>query len=119
MNSAIAISPIDIEDLKRKGKVFRENAGASIIDIGDKVALVEFHTKANALSDDLVDMLFAAVQEGARRGGEAETALADGVHVPVQSRGAAAPRCLETRLAGRTVRSPHGDEQGCRSGFAP
>jgi len=46
------------------GKIFRENAGASIIDTGDRVAMVEFHTKANALSDDIVDMLKAAIKEG-------------------------------------------------------
>lgn len=65
--SKIDYSPIDIEELKRKGKVFRENAGASIIDIGDKVALVEFHTKANSLSDDITEMLFTAVREGVEK----------------------------------------------------
>jgi len=55
---------IDIEELKRKGNIFRENAGASIIDIGDSVALVEFHTKANALSDVILDMLSTAIHEG-------------------------------------------------------
>lgn len=55
---------IDIEELKRKGNTFRENAGASIIDIGDRVALVEFHTKANSLNDDITEMLSTAVQEG-------------------------------------------------------
>jgi 3-hydroxyacyl-CoA dehydrogenase len=58
---------IDIEELKRTGKTIRENAGASIIDIGDRVALLEFHTKANSISDDVVDMLTAAVQEGVEK----------------------------------------------------
>jgi 3-hydroxyacyl-CoA dehydrogenase len=58
---------IDIEELKRKGKIFRENAGASIIDIGDRVALVEFHTKANSLNDDITKMLLDAVQEGVEK----------------------------------------------------
>ena len=65
--SKINYSPIDIEDFKRKGKVFLENAGASIIDIGDKVALVEFHTKANSLSDDITEMLFTAVRDGVEK----------------------------------------------------
>ena len=70
MNSPITVTteikypPIDIDELKRTGKIFRENAGASIIDIGDRVALVEFHTKANSISDDIIEMLSAAVQEG-------------------------------------------------------
>jgi 3-hydroxyacyl-CoA dehydrogenase len=55
---------IDIEELKKKGNIFLENAGASIIDIGDRIGLVEFHTKANSLSDVIVDMLLAAVQDG-------------------------------------------------------
>jgi len=71
MNSTIQTTgeinypPIDIEELKRNGNVFRENAGASIIDIGDRIALVEFHTKANSLGDDIVEMLLTAVQDGA------------------------------------------------------
>lgn len=72
MDSTIVItdeinSLIDIEELKRKGKTFRENAGASVIDIGDRVALVEFHTKANSLTADITDMLSAAVQEGVEK----------------------------------------------------
>ena len=58
---------IDMEELKRTGKVFRENAGASIIDIGDRIGLLEFHTKANAISDDIVEMLFIAAQEGVKK----------------------------------------------------
>jgi 3-hydroxyacyl-CoA dehydrogenase len=65
--SEIIYPLIDIEELKRKGKVFRENAGASVIDIGDKIALVEFHTKANSLNADITDMLSAAVQEGVEK----------------------------------------------------
>lgn len=59
--------PIDIEELKRTGKGFRENAGASIIDIGDRIALVEFHTKANSLNDEITEMLLGAVQEGVEK----------------------------------------------------
>src|SRR4029453_12024667 len=59
--------PVNMEELKRKGNIFLENTGASIIDIGDRIALVEFHTKANALNDDITEMLLAAVQEGAEK----------------------------------------------------
>ena len=34
-------------------KVVRENAGATLYDIGDGVACVDFHTKMNALDDDI------------------------------------------------------------------
>jgi 3-hydroxyacyl-CoA dehydrogenase len=63
----ISFPPINIGELKQKGNIFRENAGASIIDIGDRVALVEFHTKANALNDDITEMLLDAVQEGVEK----------------------------------------------------
>jgi 3-hydroxyacyl-CoA dehydrogenase len=55
---------IDLAALKSSGKIFKENAGASIIDTGDRIALVEFHTKANSLNDDVCEMLIAACEEG-------------------------------------------------------
>lgn len=69
MNNTIttANEVIDIEELKRQGKVFRESDAASIIDIGDRVALVEFHTKANSLTDKVVEMLLIAVHEGVEK----------------------------------------------------
>ena len=42
-----------LKDLRGTKKDDRENAGASLYDIGDGVALVEFHTKMNALDDDI------------------------------------------------------------------
>jgi 3-hydroxyacyl-CoA dehydrogenase len=52
---AIQASPrlIVLKDLKQEDKLIARNAGASLIDIGDGVALVEFHTKMNALDDDI------------------------------------------------------------------
>ena len=44
---------IVLSDLKRAKKVISENPGASLYDIGDGAALVEFHTKMNALDDDI------------------------------------------------------------------
>ncbi|MBU2611247.1 MAG: 3-hydroxyacyl-CoA dehydrogenase/enoyl-CoA hydratase family protein [Chloroflexi bacterium] len=43
-----------LSELKRAKKVISENAGASLYDIGDGVALVEFHTKMNALDADIM-----------------------------------------------------------------
>ncbi len=40
----------------RKQQVVSENAGASIRDIGDGVACLEFHTKMNALDEDIMNM---------------------------------------------------------------
>src|SRR5258708_16889946 len=51
--------------LKESSRVIRKNASASLIDIGDGIGLVEFHTKANAINDEIAEMLEIAVQEGA------------------------------------------------------
>jgi 3-hydroxyacyl-CoA dehydrogenase len=56
---------INLDELKRSGKIFKENAGASIIDIGDRIGLVEFHTKANSLTDEVCEMLMFASEQGA------------------------------------------------------
>jgi 3-hydroxyacyl-CoA dehydrogenase len=55
---------INIEELKLSGKMFRENASASIIDIGDRIGLIEFHTKANALNDEISEMITVACNDG-------------------------------------------------------
>lgn len=50
--------------LKKGNKVVKENRSASLIDLGDGVLGVEFHAKMNAIDDDMVAMLNAAVDEG-------------------------------------------------------
>ncbi len=50
-----------LSDLKNAKKVITENAGASLYDIGDGVALVEFHTKMNALDDDIFNVMTEAL----------------------------------------------------------
>jgi 3-hydroxyacyl-CoA dehydrogenase len=52
---------IVINTLKEQGKVLKSNSGASIIDLGDGVLNVEFHTKMNAIDADIGEMLNAAV----------------------------------------------------------
>ena len=42
-----------LKDLRGTKKEIGKNAGASFYDIGDGVALVEFHTKMNALDEDI------------------------------------------------------------------
>lgn len=48
---------------KSDAKIVRENRGASLIDMGDGVLGVEFHTKMNSLDDDIYGMLTAAIEE--------------------------------------------------------
>jgi 3-hydroxyacyl-CoA dehydrogenase len=52
---------IDIAALKASGKVVKENFGASLVDLGDGVLGVEFHTKMNTVDADVIAMLDAAV----------------------------------------------------------
>jgi len=47
------------------GRVVRRNAGASLVDLGDGVLAVEFHSKMNAIGGDTVQMLHAGLSEAA------------------------------------------------------
>ncbi|MBC7543221.1 MAG: 3-hydroxyacyl-CoA dehydrogenase/enoyl-CoA hydratase family protein, partial [Candidatus Sericytochromatia bacterium] len=53
---------IDLAALKRAGKTVAENDGASLIDLGDGVLCLEFHTKMNTLDGDIVAMINQAVE---------------------------------------------------------
>ncbi len=52
-----------LKSLKDQSKVIKKNAGASLIDLGDGVACVEFHAKMNALGGDQIAMVAAALKE--------------------------------------------------------
>jgi 3-hydroxyacyl-CoA dehydrogenase len=54
---------IDLTDVRESGGVRKKNAGASLLDIGDGVALVEFHSKMNALGADAIEMILSSVKE--------------------------------------------------------
>ena len=56
-----AAGMVILSDLRGTKKVISENAGASLYDIGDGVALVEFHTKMNALDDDIFNIAIEAL----------------------------------------------------------
>ncbi len=47
--------------------VVHENGSASLIDLGDGVGCLEFHTKMNAIDEGIVEMLRYAVEEGAQQ----------------------------------------------------
>ena len=46
-----------LPSLKDREKMVAGNKGASLIDIGDGVACLEFHTKMNAMGDDIIAMV--------------------------------------------------------------
>ena len=52
-----------LPSLKDREKTVRSNASASLVDLGDGVACVEFHCKMNAVDPDLISMLDEAVDE--------------------------------------------------------
>ncbi|MGQ0732850.1 MAG: 3-hydroxyacyl-CoA dehydrogenase NAD-binding domain-containing protein [Acidobacteriota bacterium] len=49
-------------------RVVRQNAGASLVDLGDGVYCVEFHSKLNTIGGDTVQMLNVGVREATRNG---------------------------------------------------
>ncbi|KIQ93172.1 putative 3-hydroxyacyl-CoA dehydrogenase [Anoxybacillus thermarum] len=54
---------IHIQRLKEQKGVIKKNSGASLIDLGDDVALLEFHSPNNAIGFDIVQMINYALEE--------------------------------------------------------
>ncbi|MBV9927628.1 MAG: 3-hydroxyacyl-CoA dehydrogenase [Acidobacteria bacterium] len=52
-----------LKSLKERMGVIRKNAGASLIDLGDGVACLEFHSKMNSIGGDTLQMVKAALTE--------------------------------------------------------
>jgi 3-hydroxyacyl-CoA dehydrogenase len=52
-----------LKDLKRARGVVKKNSGASLIDLGDGVLCLEFHSKMNALGEDQIAMIHAGLEE--------------------------------------------------------
>src|SRR5579872_4093846 len=55
-----------LSDIKRARGVIKQNSGASLIDVGDGVLCVEFHSKMNSLGEDQISMLHAGLDETAK-----------------------------------------------------
>jgi 3-hydroxyacyl-CoA dehydrogenase len=51
---------------KERTTVVKRNAGASLVDLGDGVLCVEFHSKMNVVGDDTIQMLQAGLLEASR-----------------------------------------------------
>jgi len=47
----------------KKEHVIKQNAGATLRDLGQGVACLEFHSKMNTIGGDIISMLFAALDE--------------------------------------------------------
>jgi 3-hydroxyacyl-CoA dehydrogenase len=57
--------PIEIrlDILKQRGGLIKRNTGASLVDLGDGVLCLEFHSKMNTIGADTIQMIGAAVKE--------------------------------------------------------
>jgi 3-hydroxyacyl-CoA dehydrogenase len=54
---------IILKSLKDQGRIIRKNSAATLIDLGDGVACLEFHSKMNAIGSDTMQMMKFAVEE--------------------------------------------------------
>lgn len=54
---------IDLERIKNKYGVIKKNSGASLIDLGDDVLCLEFHSRNNAIGLDIIQMVETALEE--------------------------------------------------------
>jgi 3-hydroxyacyl-CoA dehydrogenase len=50
---------------KDRQQIVKKNAGASLVDLGDGVLALEFHSKMNAIGGDTIQMIHAGVKEAA------------------------------------------------------
>jgi 3-hydroxyacyl-CoA dehydrogenase len=54
---------VDFELLRTAGREVRRNPGASLLDLGDGVLGLEFHSKMNAIGQDTINMITTACDE--------------------------------------------------------
>ncbi len=52
-----------LKSSKDRSRIVKKNAGASLVDLGDGVLCVEFHSKMNAIGGDTIQMLHAGLKE--------------------------------------------------------
>lgn len=57
---------IHLSKLKEQNKIILQNSGATLIDIGDDVACLEFHSPNNAIGADIIGMVNRSLEEVAK-----------------------------------------------------
>ncbi|GAC1641543.1 MAG: 3-hydroxyacyl-CoA dehydrogenase/enoyl-CoA hydratase family protein [Ktedonobacteraceae bacterium] len=50
-----------------KSNVIHDNGSASLLDLGDGIGCIEFHTKLNSIDEGIIEMLRYAVEEGQKQ----------------------------------------------------
>jgi 3-hydroxyacyl-CoA dehydrogenase len=73
-----------LAEARRRQRVLKRNAGASLVDLGDGVVAVDFHSKLNTIGGDTVQMLQAGLKEASAN----FAALVIGTEAPEFSAGA-------------------------------
>ncbi len=73
-----------LKSAKERSAVVKKNPGASLVDLGDGVVCLEFHSKMNTVGGDTLEMIHASVREAATN----FTALVVGNDAPNFSAGA-------------------------------
>jgi len=53
-----------VEVAKKANGVVKKNSGASLVDLGDGVACIEFHSKMNAIGSDIVQLISQTLKPG-------------------------------------------------------
>jgi 3-hydroxyacyl-CoA dehydrogenase len=59
---------ISLQILKRNNRVVEQNSGASVIDLGDGVFCLEFHTKLNTIGGEILSMVHKGLTRTAEEG---------------------------------------------------
>ncbi|WP_224749456.1 3-hydroxyacyl-CoA dehydrogenase/enoyl-CoA hydratase family protein [Polycladospora coralii] len=54
---------ISLHSLKEQGKLIKGNKGASLVDIGDDIACLEFHSPKQAIGSDIISLINYTVKE--------------------------------------------------------
>ncbi|MGH9524764.1 MAG: 3-hydroxyacyl-CoA dehydrogenase NAD-binding domain-containing protein, partial [Terriglobales bacterium] len=64
VDEQVAPGITSVQIIKKSNGVVKKNAGASLIDLGDGVGCIEFHTKMNALGGDIVQLVQQVLKPG-------------------------------------------------------
>jgi 3-hydroxyacyl-CoA dehydrogenase len=57
---------ISLSSLKEQNKIIKKNAGASLIDLGEGIACLEFHSPKSAIGGDILQMINYSIDEVAK-----------------------------------------------------
>ncbi len=53
---AISRKIVNLKEEKKSGRVIKSNSSASLVDMGDSIACLEFHSKANVIGEDVLQL---------------------------------------------------------------